>query len=252
VDRNAIIKGLERLEREHAADADGGDRLVRAVIRYARTLAPAERAALERHLLALVDAHAEGVWPMALETLVRTGNAATGRALIPMLTASDRSPEWSDAVVLAMMRLGCANALGMCRDYVREELRQHHVSALPMLAWLYRTDVGYALPLAARFFAEALALPTITARVRPVGSDQRARIIDGIRRQMGGQLDGLLASSTATVLDLIDQVTALDAEAGRAFAGLLLAHLARPEAPLQYGRRAVDALGDAVRLRRGA
>jgi hypothetical protein len=169
-----------------------------------------------------------------------------------MLTASDRSPEWSDAVVLAMMRLGCANALGMCRDYVREELRQHHVSALPMLAWLYRTDVGYALPLAARFFAEALALPTITSRVRPIGADQRPRVVDGIRRQMGGQLDGLLASSTATVLDLIDQITELDAEAGRTFAGLLLDHLARPEAPLQYGRRAVDALGDAVRLRRGA
>lgn len=252
MDRNAIIRALELLEREHKADADGGDRLVRAVIRYSRTLAPGERQALERHLLALVDAHAEGVWPIALETLTRTGSATTGRALIPMLTASDRSPEWSDAVVLAMMRLGCANALGMCRDYVREELRQHHVSALPMLAWLYRTDVGYALPLAARFFAEALALPTITSRVRAIGADQRPRVVDGIRRQMGGQLDGLLASSTATVLDLIDQITGLDAEAGRTFAGLLLDHLARPEAPLQYGRRAVDALGDAVRLRRGA
>jgi hypothetical protein len=41
-------------------------------------------------------------------------------------------------------------------------------------------------------------------------------------------------------------------EAGRAFAGLLLDHLARQEAPLQYGRRAIDALGDAVRIRRGA
>jgi len=249
MNRDAIIRALELLERDHAADADGGDKLVRAVVRYARTLAPGEREALERHLLDLVDDHAEGVWPIALETLVRTGNATTGRALIPMLMSSDRSPEWSDAVVLAMMRLGCANALGMCRDYVREELRQHHVSALPMLAWLYRTDVGYALPLAARFFAEALALPSLTSILRPVLPEHRARIVDGIRRQMGGQLDGLLASSTATVLDLIDQVTGLDAEAGRAFAGLLLDHLARPEAPLHYGRRAVDALGDAVRRR---
>ena len=249
MDRDAIVRALDLLGRAHATDGDGGDQLVRAVVHYARTLVPGEREALERHLLALVDAHAEEVWPVALEALVRTGSPATGRALIPMLTSNDRSPQWADAVVLAMMRLGTANALGMCRDYVREELRQHHVSALPMLAWLYRTDVDYALPLAARFFAEALALPSISSRVHPVGAEYRPRIVDGIRRQMGGQLDGLLASSTATVLDLIDNIADLDAGAGRAFAGLLLDHLSKPEARLRYGRRSVDALGDAVRLR---
>jgi hypothetical protein len=249
VNRDDLIRALDRLQRDHPADVDGGDKLVRAVIQYSRMLAPAEREELERHLLELVDSHSDGVWGVALEALVRTGTPATARALIPMLTATERSPEWSDAVVLAMMRLGCANALGMCRDYVREELRQHHVSALPMLAWLYRTDVAYALPLAARFFAESLALPSMSSRVRPVAADQRRRIIEGIRRQMGAQLEGLLSSSTGTVLDLIDQITDLDGESGSAFAGLLLEHLAKPEAPAQYGRRAVDALGGAVRLR---
>jgi hypothetical protein len=249
VNRDQILRALELLERDHAADADGGDRLVRAVIDYSRGLAPGERVQLEQHLLALVDAHTQGVWPIALEALVRTGTPATGRALIPMLTARDRPPEWADAVVLAMMRLGCANALGMCRDYVRAELQVNHVSALPMLAWLYRTDLAFALPIAARFFAEALAVPSISSRVHAVAADQRSRVVDGIRRQLGAQLEGLLSSSTATVLDLIDQVTELDTEAGRAFAALLLDHLAKPEAPAQYGRRAVDALGDAVRLR---
>lgn len=222
---------------------------MRAVIEYSRTLSTAERETLERHLLSLVDAHTEHVWRVALEALVRMGNPSTGRAFIPMLTAEDRSPEWSDAVVLAMMRLGSANALGMCRDYVREELRQHHVSTLPLLAWLYRTDIRFSLPLAARFFAESLAFPSRGSRIHPVAAEDRARIIGGIRQQIGVQLDGLLANSTATVLDLIDQVAALDADAGRVFAGLLLEYLARADAKAQFGRRAVDALGEAVRLR---
>lgn len=247
--RNEIAHALELLATQHSADADGGDRLVRAAVDYSRTLAPDERSELEAHLLTLVDTHSPELWKVALEVLVRTGTPATGRAFIPMITRDDRSPEWSDAIVLAMMRLGCANALGMCRDYVREELRQHHVSALPLLAWLYRTDIAFALPLAARFYAESLAVPSIISRVHSVSAEQRHRIVDGIRRQLGAQLEGLLANSTATVLDLIDQVTELDADAGRAFAGLLLDHLSRPDAPAHFGRRAVESLGEAVKLR---
>jgi hypothetical protein len=249
VNRDAIARALESLQSEHTTDRDGGDRLVRAVIDYSGSLGPADRDALEAHLLSLVDSTEAAVWRMALEVLVRTGTPETGRAFIPMLTADDRSPEWSDAVVLAMMRLGCANALGMCRDYVREELRQHHASALPLLTWLYRTDIEFALPLAARFYAESLAPPSIRSRVHAVSGDERARIMESVRRQIGSQLEGLLANSTAIVLDLIDQIAALDVEAGRIFASLLLDYLARPDARAQFGRRAVDALGGAVRLR---
>ena len=237
-----VSAALEQLLDQHRADRDGGDRLVRAVIRHSRGLIAADREELQRHLLGLVDAQREGAWPIALEVLVRTGTPATGRALLPMLTGEERSADWSDAVVLAMLRLGCANALGMCRDYVREELRMQHLGALPMLSWLYRADVNYALELGARFYADTLG--TASAAL----SDTMRLELE---RHIPGQLDGLLSNSTARVLDLIDQTRALDAAAGRALAAMIRQYLASTDSRSELGPRAVDALGEAIRLRAG-
>ena len=237
-----IAATLEQLLDQHRADTDGGDRLVRAVIRHSRGLMPADREELQRHLLDVVDRERAGVWPIALEVLVRTGTPATGRSLVPLLTAEDRSSEWSDAVVLAMLRLGCANALGMCRDYVREELRMQHLGALPMLSWLYRADVEYALELGARFYADTLG--SASAALSPEMDAELARHVPG-------QLDGLLAGSSARVLDLIDQTTALDPAAGRTLAAMIRDYLRGSESRSELGPRAVEALGEAVRLRAG-
>jgi hypothetical protein len=203
---------------------------------------PADREELQRHLLQLVDAQREGAWAIALEVLVRTGTPATGRALLPLLTGEERSADWSDAVVLAMLRLGCANALGMCRDYVREELRMQHLGALPMLSWLYRTDVAYALELGARFYADTLGSASAV-----LSGSMRAELA----RHIPGQLDGLLASSTARVLDLIDQTRAIDAAAGRTLAAMIREYLGSGDSRNELGPRAVDALGEAIRLRAG-
>jgi hypothetical protein len=238
-----IAATLEQLLEQHRSDADGGDRLVRAVIRHSRGLMPAEREELQRHLLSLVDIEREGVWAVALEVLVRTGTPATGRSLAPMLLAGERSAEWSDAVVLAMLRLGCANALGMCRDYVREELRMQHLGALPMLSWLYRTDVGFAVELGARFYADTLGMGGAALA--------SAEMRDELARHIPGQLDGLLANSTASALDLIDQTTALDPEAGRLLAAMIRRYLSSSESRSELGPRAVEALGEAIRLRAG-
>jgi hypothetical protein len=237
-----ISAALEQLLNEHWADADGGDRLVRAVIRHFRGLMPADREELQRHLLKLVDEQREGAWSIALEVLVRTGTPATGRALLPMLSGEERSSEWSDAVVLAMLRLGCANALGMCRDYVREELRLQHLGALPMLSWLYRTDGDFALELGARFYADILGSysPLLTPAMR-----------DELARHVPGQLDGLLAGSPARVLDLVDRTAALDEKAGRTLAAMIRAYIASTASREELGPRAVDALGEAIRLRAG-
>jgi hypothetical protein len=237
-----ISAALEQLLHDHWADTDGGDRLVRAVIRHYRGLMPGEREEMQRHLIELVDAEREGAWPIALEVLVRTGGPATGRALLPMLSAEERSAEWSDAVVLAMLRLGCSNALGLCRDYVREELRMQHLGALPMLSWLYRTDAEFALELGARFYADTLGAysPLLSAPMR-----------DELARHVPGQLDGLLAGSPARVLDLIDKTAALDEKAGRTLAAMIRAYIASTASREELGPRAVDALGEAIRLRAG-
>lgn len=236
---DSIARTLETLLELHRRDADGGDRLVRAVIRHARGLAPAEREELLRHLLALVDAEDARVWRIALEVLVRTGTPATARALLPMISRRERSPEWSDAVVVAMLRLGNPDAVEMSRLWVREELRQHHLGALPMLAWLYRADREEALAMAARFYADVLG----------ADAPPEERVLAAIRDQLPRQLEGLLASSTSTVLDLVDRVTALDARAGRALAALVVEYLEAPDAPTRLGTRAVGALGGAMRLR---
>ena len=78
-----IAAALEQLLEQHRSDADGGDRLVRAVIRHARGLMPAERDELQRHLLELVDRERDGVWAVALEVLVRTGTPAQTLASKP-------------------------------------------------------------------------------------------------------------------------------------------------------------------------
>ena len=238
-----VSAALEQLLDQHRADADGGDRLVRAVVRHARGLMPGDREELQQHLLALVDAAREGVWPVALEVLVRTGTPATGRSLAPMLIAGERSAEWSDAVVLAMLRLGCANALGMCRDYVREELRMQHLGALPMLSWLYRTDVAFAVELAARFYADTLGMGGAALA--------SAEMRDELARHIPGQLDGLLANSPGCALDLVDQTAAIDPGAGRMLAAMIRRYLSSGDARSELGPRAVDALGEAIRLRAG-
>ena len=239
VSRTEIESALALLQDARRAQGDGGDRLVRAVIRHGRGLAPAERDELQRHLLELVDREEPGVWQHALEVIVRTGGPATGRELIPMLAARERGPEWSDAVVLALLRLGCVDALSTCREYVREELLAHHVGALPIVAWLYRVDSAFALPLAARFFADILS--RTPAR----------RTMETLRRYIGGQLEGLTATSPGLVLDLLDAVAALDAAAGQRLASVMLVHLRSATAALELGERTVEALGPAVQLRAG-
>lgn len=239
VSRTEIEAALALLHDARGARGDGGDRLVRAVIRHGRTLAPAEREELQRHLLQLVEREEPGVWPHALEVVVRTGGPATGRELIPMLASRERGPEWSDAVILALLRLGCADAMSTCREYVREELRRHHVGALPIVAWLYRVDSAFALPLAARFFADVLS--RTPAR----------RTMETLHRYIGGQLEGLAATSPGLVLDLLDAVAALDTAAGQRLASLMLVHLRSAAAVLELGERTIEALGPAVQLRAG-
>lgn len=234
--REEIERALDALKAQHSGSRDGGDRLVRAVIEYGEALPRDRLHELRQHLLDLVDAEAPEVWPVALEVLVRTGSPETSALFIPLLATDDRSPEWSEAVVVAMMRLGSPEHLALYREYVREELRLGHASVLPMLGWLYRTDLDFALPIAARFFADTLS-----------AGDEVA--MQAIRARIDGQLSGLLSHSTAAVLDLLDQVAALDGAAGRAFAAMILEAVSRPEAARRLGRRAVIALGPALRLR---
>lgn len=193
-----------------------------------------------RHLLGLVESEAPGIWPVALEVLVRTGAPATARELASMF-ASEHTAEWSDALVLALLRLGNADAVARCRAYVRDELRLHHTGALPLLAWLYRESLDDALSMGARYFAEVLG----------AAAPRDPRLIVELHRQLPRQLDGLLAVSTSAVLDLIDRVTQADEAAGRVLAALIAEHLARPEARARFGGRAVGALGEAIRLRAG-
>ncbi|HEX2780612.1 MAG TPA: hypothetical protein VHM30_14000 [Gemmatimonadaceae bacterium] len=235
----SVAQTLEALLDLHRRDQDGGDRLVRAVIRHARGLPPADRDALVQHLFGLVDSEDARVWRIALEALVRMGAPTTARALIGMLTDRERSSEWSDAIVVALLRLGSPDAVVTCRTWVQEELRLHHLGALPMLAWLYRADRDDALPIAARFYAEVLG---IDATIEP-------ELLAELRRQLPLQLEGLLASGTATALDLVDRVAELDATASRTLAALVAAYLTAADAPLRLGARAVEALGEAIRLR---
>lgn len=237
----SIARELEALLREHRRDGDGGDALVRAVVEHARSLPPAERDELMAHLLGLVAAETPELWPMALEALVRGGSPATVGQLGELFATEPHSPEWADALMVAILRLGNAQAVTQARDWVREELARYHTGALPILAWLYREDRDAALELGARFFAGALgSRPTAGERLR-----------GEIERHIPGQLAGLLSSSTGTVIDLVDRVASIDVEAGRALAAMVAAELRAPAARDRFGVRAVSALGEAIRLRAG-
>ncbi|HEX8849913.1 MAG TPA: hypothetical protein VF761_10320 [Gemmatimonadaceae bacterium] len=237
----SIARELEALLREHRRDADGGDALVRAVIDHARSRSPAERDQLMSHLLGLVAAETPELWPIALESLVRAGSEGTAGRLGELFASEPHSPEWADLVMVAILRLGNAEVVAQSREWVREELARYHAGALPMLAWLYREDRESALELGARFFAGALgARPAVGERLR-----------GEIARHIPGQLEGLLAGSTGAVLDLVDRVASIDANAGRALAAMIAAALRDPAARDRFGTRAVSALGEAMRLRAG-
>ena len=237
----SIARELEALLREHRRDGDGGDALVRAVVDHARSLSPADRDRLTGHLLGLVAAETPALWPIALEALVRAGSAQTAGRLGELFASEPHSPEWSDALMVAILRLGNADAVAQSREWVREELSRLHAGALPLLAWLYREDREAALEMGARFFAGVLG-----AR-----SPQGERLRGEIARHVPGQLEGLLASSTGAVLDLVDRVAMIDAGAGRALAAIIAAELRAPGARDRFGVRAVGALGEAIRLRAG-
>ncbi|NUS97926.1 MAG: hypothetical protein HOQ11_11025, partial [Gemmatimonadaceae bacterium] len=216
---DSVARELDALLRAHHRDRDGGDALVRAVIAHARGLAPADRDELARHLFSLVERETPDVWPVALEVIVRNGSTATADELTDMLAAEHHSAAWSDAMIIAILRLGSADAVALSREYVREELRRHHAGALPMLSWLYRENRDDALDMGARFYAEVLGAATA----------RDERLVEEVRRHLPGQLEGLLAISTAAVLDLVDRVAELDAAAGRTLAAMIAAEL-RPTA----------------------
>ena len=237
----SIARELEALLRAHRRDGDGGDALVRAVVDHARSLSPADRDDLMTHLLGLVATETPELWPIALEALVRAGSAATAGQLGELFATEPHSPEWADALMVAVLRLGNAEAVAQAREWVREELARYHAGALPMLAWLYREDRDAALELGARFFAGALGARSAVGE----------RLRGEIQRHIPGQLEGLLSSSTGAVLDLVDRVAWMDVEAGRALAAMIAAELRAPAARDRFGVRAVSALGEAIRLRAG-
>jgi hypothetical protein len=238
---DSVARELDALLRAHRRDRDGGDALVRAVIAHARGLAPGDRDDLARHLLWLVEREAPGVWPVALEVIVRTGSATTANELTDMLASEHHSAPWSDALIIAILRLGSADAVALCREYVREELRRHHAGALPMLSWLYRENRDDALDMGARFYAEVLG----------AAGAREERLVEEVEKHLRGQLEGLLAISTAAVLDLVDRVAELDAAAGRTLARMIAAELRAAATRDRIGPRAVGALGEALRLRAG-
>ena len=116
-----------------------------------------------------------------------------------------------------------------------------HLGALPMLSWMYRTDLAYALQLGARFYADTLGSG------RLLSPEQYGELA----RHLPVQLDGLLANSTGCVLDLIDQTSAHDRTAGRALAVMIRQYLDSADSRSVVGSRAVDALGEAIALRAG-
>jgi hypothetical protein len=230
--RSEAHKRLLRLNREHAADRDGGYALVEAIRRAEGELSPGDRAVLAEALGDLVRGEHPQLWGVALEALVQAADRDQVVPLGPEIASPTRSDDWKDNVVLGLLRLGEGRLHGPIVAHVRSSLENERKLTIPILAALCRIDRETCLELAVEFFEDAHA---------------KGRKIDGF---IPAFARNFIAVDEALLGELVHRLRARRVEAGESLAASFDAYVSKPWMLEELGSERVERLRSGLRAER--
>ena len=131
---------LHELDLRHRDDGDGGYNLVEEVLAYARALSVADRDALKRVLIHLVDCQDATMWGVALEALVQGWGPDAAGPLASLFDHEPRAAEWEGHLLLALLRLRYRGIADKAVAHIARRVSAGDRSVLPLLSALCKVD----------------------------------------------------------------------------------------------------------------
>lgn len=228
--RNEIMTQVREIERRHAGALDGGHTLVQELLQYLGRHALEERQEIRQVLLGLVAKQEPTLWGVALEALVQESAPGTKLQLTKLLGLRAGSSQWSDAIVLALIRMGYSADLDFYRSYIRDALEKQRPGATTLLAKFARLDPEFVISAAARRLNLALIRESAVAR-----------------NQFQALAYELLSLDPRFLVDLVRAVGHYSIEAGKRARELALEYLSSSFAVQFHGQNTVRDAQAAIR-----
>lgn len=154
--KSQIALLIAQISQDHKHDKDGGYGLVFAILRLNGQMEDSDRAILQEYLLEKVDEETPGLWGVALEVLVQAGSLEAAASLEKMLRDGNRNREWTDQVVLYLLRMGYDRPLDIYLSNIQSNLNMNR-PVCASLAHLYKVAPDLSIRLSARFFAKQMS-----------------------------------------------------------------------------------------------
>jgi|GEM_PF-2360145 hypothetical protein len=222
---------LRQIAFAHGTDCDGGYALVRGIRDWAATLDQVSKELLWIVLVDLVIQQDAALWGVALEVLVQENPRQAAEKLSCLLELRGRREEWTDQVVLALLRLRYRPAAARCIDHIQSALLVKRRSILPLLAALCQVDRETCINLASLYFAQTL--------VSDRDSEEHRGYIPSFVRNFLEVDDGLLYA-------LVERTKKIDTSSATRLVRMIESYLEQPFFIREIGEAAVARLRDKI------
>lgn len=203
---------IRRIQRDHYHDGDGGYAAVEAIRALWRTLEPPSQQTFRDTLTEFVVRREPGIWSLAWETLVQENARDIAPEMLQMLCADQFDAEWTDEIVLGLLRLGYRGGLDYFRTYVKKRLVEAGLLVLPLVAALARVSPEDSVALAAECIV----------RATQGGLEQR------VEKYVATFVRHYIAVDENLLRQLVVALKMRDAKIAKAFTVTLNAYLAKP------------------------
>jgi len=201
-----ITEEVRRIQREHYHDGDGGYAAVGAIRSFWHELEPQSQESLKLELTKFVESREPTIWALAWEALVQEQAVDVGAEILCALQVHALDVEWSDEIVLGLLRLGYRAGSDYCRKYVGERLGVAGPLALPLVAALVRVSPEDGIELASAYLVESTRehLDERVNKYAPSFVRHYLAVDEGLLRRLISELmrrDEARAASFAVVLN---------------------------------------------------
>lgn len=229
-----VVERLHEMKDSHRDDKDGGDRLIRSIERYAGRLNDEEYPIWWDTLVTLVAEEHPELWSLCLAVLVDTKQYNPDHALFEMTSRTDRSKEWYEELVFALLRRGYAPAKAYCLKYVRAAQRENERDALPLIVDLVRVDRESSLAMLSEYYANELEVNS--------SSEIARNLIQGIALMY-------LSIDANMLIQLVERVRSIHTASSKQLAQMMIDELTGVESRKTHNAEAVASLLQALASR---
>lgn len=150
-----LAEQVRRIERNHHQDGDGGYAAVDELRALLHSLEPEDQRLLKAVLLDLISRREPGTWSLAWEALVQERATDVAPEVLMLLQSRHLDVEWSDDLVMGLLRIGYQDGADYYVRYIRERWSQAKTIVMPMVAALARVSPDQSLRMGAEYIEEA-------------------------------------------------------------------------------------------------